>query len=169
MAARQAAVAIVLASASAGDELLLIRRATVNGDPWSGHLALPGGGVEPVDGSLEQTARRETLEETGVDLSGSVCIGSLAPVTPSFMVEPLITIAPFVFRYTGDRRITMSREIVESWWIPVAEFQRADAWTTAPVTIRDGSAIHVRGFPWRGHVLWGLTSRILDEYLETLR
>jgi 8-oxo-dGTP pyrophosphatase MutT (NUDIX family) len=166
---RQAAVAIVLSDGAMGDELLLIRRATVDGDPWSGHLALPGGGREPTDATLEDTARRETLEETGIDLSRSVSIMKLTPVTPSFMAAPAITIAPFVFRYAGDKRITMSREIVESWWIPVEQLQRDDAWVTTPVTIRDGSAIHVRGLLWHGHVLWGLTERILNEFLATVK
>lgn len=168
MIIRQAAVAVILAPGAAGDELLLIRRATVDGDPWSGHLALPGGGRELVDASLEHTARRETLEETGIDLSRSSCVANLTPVTPSFMAPPSITIAPFVFRYAGKKDVTMSREIVESWWIPVEQFRHADAWTTVPVTIRDGSAVQVRGFPWHGYVLWGLTERILDEFLATL-
>jgi 8-oxo-dGTP pyrophosphatase MutT (NUDIX family) len=169
MTIRQAAVAIVLSAATMGDELLLVRRATVDGDPWSGHLALPGGRREPVDATLEDTARRETLEETGIDLSRSMCTARLTPVTPSSMAAPAITIAPFVFRYEGDRGITMSCEIVESWWIPVEELRREEAWTTTPVTIRDGSARQVRGFPWHGHVLWGLTERIIYEFLATVK
>jgi 8-oxo-dGTP pyrophosphatase MutT (NUDIX family) len=167
MTIRQAAVAIVLSAGETGDELLLVRRATVDGDPWSGHLALPGGGREATDPTLVDTARRETLEETGIDLSGSTCVARLTPVTPSSMAAPAITIAPFVFRYDGDRSVTMSREIVESWWIPLEQLQRDGAWTTTPVTIRDGSAIHVRGFLWHGYVLWGLTERILNEFLTS--
>lgn len=169
MTTRQAAVAIVLSAGASGDDLLLLRRATVDGDPWSGHLALPGGGRELSDATLEATARRETLEETGIDLSSSATVATLTPVTPSFMAAPAITIAPFAFRYAGDRNITMSREIVESWWIPVEQLRREDAWVSTPVTVRDGSSIHVRGLLWHGHVLWGLTERILHQYFETLR
>jgi 8-oxo-dGTP pyrophosphatase MutT (NUDIX family) len=169
MTIRQAAVAIVLSAGTIGDELLLVRRATVDGDPWSGHLALPGGRREETDATLEDTARREALEETGIDLARSVCIAKLTPVTPMSMAAPAITIAPFVFRYDGDRRVTMSREIVESWWIPIEQLQREDAWTTTPVTIRDGSALNVRGFSWHGHVLWGLTERILYEFLAMMK
>lgn len=167
MTIRQAAVAIVLSAGASGDELLLIRRATVDGDPWSGHLALPGGGRELFDATLEDTARRETLEETGIDLSQSASILTLTPVTPSFMAAPAITIAPFVFRYAGDRRVTMSCEIVESWWIPLELLRSEGAWVTTPVTTREGSEIQVRGFLWHGHVLWGLTERILHEFFAT--
>ncbi|MCA9764471.1 MAG: NUDIX domain-containing protein, partial [Gemmatimonadetes bacterium] len=58
---RQAAVALLLVPAP--DRLLLIRRADRLGDPWSGHLALPGGRQEPADASLLETAIRETAEE----------------------------------------------------------------------------------------------------------
>src|SRR6185437_5438197 len=117
-------------------------------------LALPGGRREVFDATLEDTARRETLEETGIDLSQSASILTLTPVTPTFMAAPAITIAPFVCRYAGDRRVTMSCEIVESWWIPVELLHSEDAWVTAPVTTRDGSELPVRGFLWHGHVLW---------------
>lgn len=166
MKRRQAAVAVVVAPGATGDEVLVLRRATVVGDPWSGHIALPGGGLEPFDASLEAAARRETLEETGIDLSHSDCIATLASVAPQAPAAPVVTIAPFVFRYTGDKSVRMSREIVESWWIPVTEFQCDDAWKIRTILTHDGATINVRGFQCHGHVLWGLTARILDEFLN---
>lgn len=161
-------MAIVLVAGPSGDELLLIRRATVDGDPWSGHLALPGGGMEPEDRSLEDTARRETLEETGIDLTGSGRVAELTPVAPMSIAAPLVSVTPFVFRYTGDRRVTMSAELAEAWWVPIRELQRDGAWAMTQVTLTDGSALRVRGFGWHGYVLWGLTERILYEFLGSL-
>ena len=42
----QAAVSVVLRSA-VGLDLLLIKRAHFDRDPWSGHMALPGGRRDP--------------------------------------------------------------------------------------------------------------------------
>ena len=162
---RNAAVAVVVSPGERGDEILLLRRATVVGDPWSGHIALPGGRAEPTDTTLEATARRETLEETGIDLRDSRCTAELAPVTPQSAGAPAITIAPFVFRYDGPRAITMSGEIVEAWWIRASELSRPDAWTDSDVTLGDGSHIAVRGFCCHGFVLWGLTARVLNQFL----
>src|SRR5690606_20266054 len=65
---RRAAVSIVLTPDEAGPELLLIKRAVWEGDPWSGQVALPGGRREPGDPTLWHTAARETREETGMDI-----------------------------------------------------------------------------------------------------
>ena len=163
---RKAAVALVVRSCDpGGDELLVLRRATFAGDPWSGHLALPGGGAEPSDGSLEATARRETLEETGIDLAGSKCLCQLGTVAPQSAGAPLVSVAPFVFRYRGDSPVRLSAEIVEAWWVPVAEFERSDAWATVPVTIGAGRRLEARAFQLHGYPLWGLTERVLAEFL----
>ena len=63
---RRAAVALILRDPGDGTlEFLMIKRADYEGDPWSGHVALPGGRHEQGDPTLEATAIRETWEETG--------------------------------------------------------------------------------------------------------
>ncbi len=165
MSAWHAAVAIVVASGERGDEILLIRRATVRGDPWSGHIALPGGAFETSDLSLEATARRETREETGIDLSGSECVARLATVTPALATAPRVTVAPFVFSYGGARAVYMSEEVAEFWWVPVAELRRAESWQQMSVEV-GGKTIQALGYSLRGHALWGLTERIIREFLS---
>ncbi|MDQ6736559.1 MAG: CoA pyrophosphatase [Gemmatimonadota bacterium] len=168
MQERDAAVALVLSSAAGGDEILVVRRATFAGDPWSGHIALPGGRFDAADESLEQTARRETMEETGIDLSASTCIARLADVTPQSQRAPAVRVAPFVFRYDGARIIRLSEEIAEAWWIPVADLARTEAWRTASVVISEGSTMEARGFDVYGYTLWGLTERIVALFLRTI-
>ena len=55
-----AAVAAILRQAPSGLEVLFIKRAERDGDPWSGHMAFPGGRREPHDSDLYSTALRET-------------------------------------------------------------------------------------------------------------
>ena len=54
----QAAVTILIREEDGDHQLLLIKRAIREGDPWSGHLALPGGRAEWQDIDLVETAAR---------------------------------------------------------------------------------------------------------------
>ncbi|HAD74352.1 MAG TPA: hypothetical protein DCG16_01120, partial [Gemmatimonadetes bacterium] len=93
----EAAVSLII-RASAELDVLLIKRAESERDPWSGHIALPGGRRDTEDASLAHTAIRETSEETGVELSTSGwSLGRLGRVVPSRSTLPLITISPYVF------------------------------------------------------------------------
>ena len=73
---KHAAVALMLRERE-GLEVFVIKRADRVGDPWSGHMALPGGRKEPTDEDAYDTARRETIEEVGVDLSEGKLLGRL--------------------------------------------------------------------------------------------
>jgi 8-oxo-dGTP pyrophosphatase MutT (NUDIX family) len=73
----RAAVAVVLRDADDGPEVLLIERARHPEDPWSGHMAFPGGRVDPADSDTRAAAERETLEEVGLPLAGAELLGRL--------------------------------------------------------------------------------------------
>src|SRR5579884_3649741 len=95
---RYAAIALVLRTSASGEpELLMIRRAEYENDPWSGHIACPGGRMDPTDRDLQQTAVRETWEETGIDLArDGVILGTLDDITPRTPSLPPLVIRPFV-------------------------------------------------------------------------
>src|SRR5205085_11954415 len=100
-ARRLAAIALVLrpgtGAVDADPELLMIKRAEAEGDPWSGHVACPGGRMDPGDHDLEQTAIRETWEETGVDLArdGQI-LGALDDISPRTLSLTPIIVRPYV-------------------------------------------------------------------------
>ncbi|GAB0491239.1 hypothetical protein MMPV_002491 [Pyropia vietnamensis] len=85
-------------------EVLLIQRTARVGDPWSGHLAFPGGRVEAGEGD-EEAAARETAEEVGLDLrTGAwVCLGHLDDVSlrPRRSRRSLAVLAAVVWAHMG--------------------------------------------------------------------
>jgi 8-oxo-dGTP pyrophosphatase MutT (NUDIX family) len=164
----QAAVSLVL-RAGPDIELLLIRRAEAEGDPWSGHMALPGGRRDPLDESLLETAVRETLEETGVCLTESgVPFGPLAPLVPNNRRLPPISIFPFVFGVPeGTLARAASSEVDEVLWTPVSYLQSEQASGTVEIPLGDTN----RSFPCLrvgDRVVWGLTYRILQDLFRMI-
>ena len=166
---RRAAVAIVL---RLGDdnalELLLIKRAEFAGDPWSGHVALPGGRGEDTDASAAGTAIRETLEETALDLvRDGRLIGALDEVQPRNLALPPIVIAPFVFVTRSDVRIVVSHEVAHAFWVPLAALRDPGSVREIELQLLN-EARRVRSFGYGNHEIWGLTERILSRLLEAL-
>src|SRR5512147_3188865 len=70
----RAAVAMIMRELPGDLEILFIERATDARDPWSGHLAFPGGKVEQGE-QARQAAERETLEEIGLVLESERYLG----------------------------------------------------------------------------------------------
>jgi len=100
---KRAAVAAILRPGPSSAEVLFIRRAEHPGDPWSGHMAFPGGRQDPGDVALLDTARRETLEEIGLDLSRAELLGRLDDLQAVARgVHTDLLIRPFVFALEGE-------------------------------------------------------------------
>ncbi|HMJ14340.1 MAG TPA: CoA pyrophosphatase, partial [Polyangiaceae bacterium] len=101
---RHAAVAAVLRDAEHGAEALLIRRAAREGDPWSGHMAFPGGQREPHDQDLLDTAVRETHEEIGLDLREHAALLGRLETLPAVAGGRRIgmNVTPFVFELRSE-------------------------------------------------------------------
>ncbi len=163
---RQAAILLVIREGHEGPELLLIKRAEVRGDPWSGQIACPGGRREPHDADLRATAVRETLEETGIDVArdGRV-VGQLDDLRPYIMSLPPIMIRPFVAIVRRDVVVMPSPEVAVAFWVPLAALGDASAWGVREV--RAGNADRrVSAFVHGEHTVWGLTERALRQFLE---
>jgi 8-oxo-dGTP pyrophosphatase MutT (NUDIX family) len=153
---RQASVALMLRERNLGLELLVIRRAENELDPWSGHMALPGGGREPGDESVYDTARRETLEEIGVDLYEGRFLGRLDDVGPYTMPGQLV-ISTVVVALDAEPGPLDTREVVEAFWVPVNRLVDEE------VEIPDFPGSWP-AFTYKDHyVIWGLTHRILTQ------
>ena len=153
---RQASVALMLRERNLGLELLVIRRAENELDPWSGHMALPGGGREPGDESVYATARRETLEEIGVDIDEGRFLGRLDDVGPRTMPGQLV-ISTVVVAIGVEPGPLDKREVVEAFWLPV------DRLVDDEVEMPDFPGSWP-AFTYKDHyVIWGLTHRILTQ------
>jgi 8-oxo-dGTP pyrophosphatase MutT (NUDIX family) len=169
-AEKRAAVAAVLRDSGRGPEILLIRRAEHPDDPWSGHMAFPGGREDPGDPDLLGTAMRETLEELSLDLQRSARLLGALDELPAVArgKRTGLTIAPFVFELTEEPALTLNYEVAEVLWAPLEGLLRGEFATTYPYTI-EGQEVRLPAHNVEGRLVWGLTGRMLDSLLALLR
>ena len=163
---RRAAVAVVLSQRDAQLAVLLVRRSEREGDPWSGHMALPGGHAHAADVDLLHTARRETLEEVGLDLTRAELLGGLHDLSPMRSSE--IAVRPFVFWLAEPGALQLSQEIAEALWVPLADFAQPALRMTREVEVR-GTRLTVPAYVVDQRVVWGMTLRLLDDFLGRIQ
>jgi len=165
----RAAVAAVLRDGDSGAEVLLIRRAARHGDPWSGHMAFPGGRQQPDDRDILSTAMRETLEEVGLDLSArGTLLGRLDEIQAIARGRPAgLTVSPFVFALESPTSLVTNAEVEEVVWAPLTPIARGERSTTIPYEL-DGRRYDLPAWDVQGRIVWGLTYRMLETLLEVL-
>jgi 8-oxo-dGTP pyrophosphatase MutT (NUDIX family) len=154
-----AAVAILIREEEDDYETLLVKRAVVPGDPWSGDMAFPGGKKTQNDRTLQDTVIREVREETGIDLHSLTYIGGL-PVMFSSM-KPDRDVLPIVYLYEGRPEIRLNLELTAYRWVHLKELRASR--TMAKVKGWEGEV-----FKLGDDIVWGLTCKMLDKLLEML-
>jgi len=168
--AARAAVAIVLREADSGAEFVVIHRSHRRNDPWSGHMALPGGRQDPGDRDLFHTAVRETREEVGIDLDQhGRRLGHLDDLCAVGRGRPLdLIITPFVCAVTAPVKLVPNQDEVQSaFWIPLGSLRHDEVRGTFRHGHGEQEITHP-AFVYRGYTIWGLTHRILNGLLDLL-
>jgi 8-oxo-dGTP pyrophosphatase MutT (NUDIX family) len=150
------------------DSILLIRRAERAGDPWSGHMALPGGRQDPADPDLMTTAIRETSEEVGLVLRPNQLAGSLDDVVPRTPVLPPIAVRPYVFLLDRRPELVLNPEVAAAAWVPLDLLLHPETYHTVRFEIR-GENREFPAYRLEEAVVWGMTERILSGLLNHLR
>lgn len=149
-------------------DVLLTRRADhMRHHP--GQIAFPGGGVDPGDANLAETALREAAEETGLDPSGVEIIGSMPAIhipVSNNLVTPVIGWWHLPSPVAADRS-----ESVEVFRVPVAELLRPAARGTS-VLQRGVHTFRGAGFQlgpqFGGHTVWGFTGMLLSSIFDAV-
>ncbi len=161
-----AAVAAVLREGALGTEILLIRRAEHEADPWSGHMAFPGGRHDPVDESLAHTAIRETVEELGLDLAAHGELVTRLDDVPTHTSG--LVVRPFVWTVREPPALLPNHEVDEVHWADVASLMRGERDTTFELDWK-GQRLPFPAYRVADRVVWGLTYRMMQILFSHLR
>ena len=169
-APRRAAVAVVLSGAADAPQVLFIERAEHEGDPWSGHMAFPGGRVEPDDPSLRYAAERETLEEVGLSLVGARPLGRLDDLEGRHAGRRSgLVISAHVYHVPDPGILRPNYEVQQTFWFPLADLHDPERHIDYrhPLVPDERFPGILVGEPGR-HVVWGLTYRFLEVFFSVV-
>jgi 8-oxo-dGTP pyrophosphatase MutT (NUDIX family) len=166
----RAAVALILGRGVSGIKALFIRRAEHPLDPWSGHIAFPGGRREPGDADLCATAIRETQEELGLDLTlHGGYVGQLDEIETESRPRGVdLSITPFVFLYEKTAPLVISAEVQSVHWIALDALSARRNESTMMFS-HEGRERPYPAIRVGDHVIWGLTYRMLRGFEEVVR
>ena len=130
-----------------------------------GQMSFPGGGYETQDGTLRQTALRESQEEIGLQAAHVRMLGQLDDLLTSnsnYLVRPFVGTIPYPYPFIVDRRETAS--IVE---VPL-RFLRQHNPCGPERRNFGGREVRSIFFDYQDHVIWGTTGKILKQFLDLL-
>ena len=144
----------------------LMVRSTNEHDRHSGQISLPGGKREGTDRSFEETAKRETAEEMGIEEHYIRIIREMSPIyiPPSnFYVRPFVS-----YTKKNPQFILQEAEAVELIEFPVSSILEL---TEQPemMALPSSRGVEVPVINFNGYIIWGATSMILSEFSTLMK
>ena len=159
-----AAVLLLLVEQDRTLSCLFIQRAKNPKDVHSGQIAFPGGRAEAQDKDEIATALRETQEEIGINVKRDEVMGVL-PIRISrqqYQVRPVIA----CIRWPQDL-VLQTEEVASVFTLPLdwlADQNNLDSATV--LGLPENATIVYKAY--NGHRLWGLTAKIIDDFLQVI-
>ena len=172
---KRSAVAIILRDGEQGIEVLMIKRAQREGDPWSGHMGFPGGRAEAQDAHNLHTARRETLEEIGLDTEQHTrYMGRLSDINACAKQKlQAMVVTPYVLalesKSSAATELSLSHhEVEEVVWVPL-DFLGDTANRQRMTYRRQKQLLDMPCYYFEERRIWGMSLMMLDELVKLLR
>lgn len=156
---RKAAVLLLIGAGPDGPEIVFIERASTM-RTHAGQIALPGGAADPDDPDLVHTALREAVEETGVDRTGIVVLGSLPPAHVAVSGFDVTAVVGW-WRTPSPVSAVDPREAASVHVISVAQLVDPER----RVQVHHPSGYTGPAFQVSGLLIWGLTAHLVDSVL----
>lgn len=160
---KPAAVLILVVNRPAAPTILFTQR-TANLTDHAGQISFPGGRVEDHDPSVEHTALRETVEETGVDEKRIAVIGSIPRYTTGtgYLITPVVGWLEPPVDYRPD-----PTEVEECFEVPL-DFLIAPENHRLESAMYKGRMRQYYAIPYRHRYIWGATAGMLVTFTRVL-
>jgi len=161
---QEAAVLILIFPRKDNPNIVFIKRNEYNG-PHSGQISFPGGKFETSDLCFENTAKRETEEETGIDASKIELIGRLSALN---IPVSGFTVYPFV-GYTQEKPVWNHNpaEVQYLLEVPIDSITDPKAVQNEKRMVQN-CPVNIPYFSLNNEKIWGATAMILAEFIALL-
>ena len=146
-----------------GEYYILLTKRTETVKDHKGQISFPGGAYEEQDGKLVNTALRECAEEIGLAAEAVELLGELDDaftISSGFVITPFVAAIPWPYPLKADPIET--KEILE---IPISALLDKDCLHQTTQVVQ-GREITADSYYYQGHVIWGATARILNQFLD---
>ena len=161
-----AAVAMLVREAKSDLEVLFIERIKRAGDPWSGHVAFPGGRVQEEGEPLQVAAERETREEIGLDLDAAEFLGRLDDLSGSTLP---VQVSGFVYHLAAESVFSLNHEVRKIFWVTLADLVDPQRHLCSEFRIGGKQQmLPAIDMGTERPLLWGLTYRFVMQVIRLL-
>ena len=158
-----AAVMILLVNREEIPHLIFTRR-TDTVETHKGQISFPGGVKDPQDKNLLDTARRETLEEIGIQ---PALIKDLGQLDDFFTVTDFV-VTPFAGYIDTDFEYKINtREVAQILEVPLSVFLQDNDFEIKKWE-HQGAIYDVFFYHYQDQVIWGATAYILNRFIDTV-
>ncbi len=158
---REAAVLAPIIQQSDRYEILFTKRSEHLGT-HPGQMSFPGGGREPEDRDLQETALREANEEIGLAPYEAEIIGAVddKETVTRYLVRPFVGLIP-------DREYTRDEyEVAEIVRLGVDELTNRKNYESEYREHPEYGPLRIHFFHVDGYTVWGATGEMLAQFLE---
>ncbi len=146
-------------------KLLFIQKADVEGYPWAGQMAFPGGHKDKIDLSTKDTALRELEEEMGISRKNVDVLGSLG----HFQTINSKDIEAFVGIWNKKETIAFDPfEISRVFEIPLTYLMDLHKKKGFHEFVHPPNVMWLK-YPYEDVLIWGVTAKIVYHLIEVLR
>ena len=157
---RKAAVLIAVTD-SKDPELIYTLRSNKVGS-HGGEVSFPGGMYEEEDDSLENTALRESEEETGLDRKKVEILGPIDTVVSRFN----ISVTPYVGVVPHDIELNDNSDEIEACFrVPLSFLLRDERHRNDEIN-RNGDIFFMPAYEYNSYIIWGLTAMMTVDFLN---
>jgi len=147
-----------------GEYCVLLNKRSQLVEYHKGEISFPGGSVDPEDGTLLATAIRETHEEMGILPDDIEYLGDLddMPTISHFLINAFVATIPYPYDFKPSEF-----EVAEVLEVPISHLRR-EASVRWESRLRDGKVRTSPTYVYDGHVIFGATAMVLENFLDIL-